>query len=411
MRAILCVLDSLGVGEAPDAASFGDTGANTFGHIVRACSSGQGDREGFREGPIMIPNLIELGLGLAAEAAGGPLPLQRPKKATGLFGFAAELSRGKDTPSGHWEMLGLPVEFDWGFFPKTVPAMPNDFTDALIMEADLPGILGNCHASGTEIVAELGETHVRSGCPIVYTSADSVVQIAAHEEHFGLERLYEVCGIARSIADRWNIGRVIARPFIGSSAQGFQRTINRRDLVTPPHGPTLLDMAQAAGHETISIGKVGDIFGHRGISTSLKAGRNASVLDVLMKEMQRAPDGALIIANFNDFDTLFGHRRDVPGYARALERFDQDLPTLLACMRDDDILILSADHGCDPTYPGSDHTREFVPIIATGPKIKPGDIGQRETFADIGQSLASHLGLSPLSVGVNFLPKGDHGEL
>lgn len=402
-RAIIAVLDSLGVGETDDAPNYGDEGANTFGHIVEACANGKADRAGTRGGPLHIPNLLQLGFGLAAKESGRfALPLEDPKDATGLYGFAAERSFGKDTPSGHWEMAGLPVEFDWVFFPRETPCFPDALIDALIDQADLPGVLGNKHASGTVIIEELGAEHMKTGKPIVYTSADSVFQIAAHEESFGLDRLYDLCAIARKLVDEYNVGRVIARPFIGE-AGGFARTGNRRDLATPPHAPTLLDIHSAAGGEVISIGKIADIFAHSGITRNVKAHGNDAIFDAMLQETRTAPENAIIFANFVDFDSLYGHRRDVVGYATALESFDQRLPELSDLLRPEDVVFLTADHGCDPTWPGSDHTRENIPMIAFGPQLQGRNIGKRDTFADLGQSVAAHLKLDPLDTGNNFL--------
>ncbi len=404
MRAILVVLDSLGVGASDDAARFGDEGANTFGHILCACAAGKADKTGLRKGPLHIPNLMALGLGHAAqEAAHEPLPLSLPGRVTAKYGFAAEKSCGKDTPSGHWEMAGLPVEFEWHTFPKTRPSFPDTLTERLIEKGHLPGIIGNCHASGTTIIEELGAEHMLSGKPICYTSGDSVLQIAAHEKTFGLERLYELCAIAREIVDNYNVGRVIARPFVGTGRGDFQRTNHRRDLSTPPHAPTLLDRYCESGGEVIAIGKIDDIFAHRGIMKTLKANGIEGTFHCLMDQIKTAPDNTLIFANFVDFDTLYGHRRDVPGYAAALETFDLILPEFQKHLCPNDIAIFTADHGCDPTWPGSDHTREFIPILAFGEKVTPGSIGKRDTFADIGQSLAQHLKIPPLPFGTSFL--------
>lgn len=391
MRAIVAVLDSFGLGSAPDAARFGDAGANTFGHIAE------------RAGPLAIPNFLSLGLGKAAEGADPRVSMPAPAHITGRYGYAAELGRGKDTPSGHWEMMGLPVDYDWGFFPQTIPTFPKALTDALIAEAKLPGVLGDRHASGTEIIEELGMEHIRTGKPIVYTSADSVFQIAAHETHFGLERLYEVCHIARRLVDPLNIGRVIARPFVGETPQTFKRTGNRHDYAMPPHKPTLLDIYAGCGHEVVGIGKISDIFAAKGITKYVKAFGNDEVFDRMMECVEGGPDNSIIFANFVDFDTLYGHRRDINGYARALEAFDRRIPQLQAALRPGDLVVFTADHGCDPTWPGSDHTREYVPVIAFGPGIAPGSIGERSTFADIGQTLAGHLGMAPLAVGTSFL--------
>ena len=402
-RAIVVVLDSMGVGAAADAAAYGSAGADTFGHIAEACALGRADTAQ-RSGPLEVPHLASLGLVDAAEAArNAPLPVARPKRRSGRFGHAAERSRGKDTPSGHWEMMGLPVEFEWGYFPDSEPCFPTALTEALIARGGISGILGNRHASGTQIIRELGEEHLRTLRPIVYTSADSVLQIAAHEERFGLERLYALCALARELVDAYQIGRVIARPFLGDSAATFTRTGNRRDLATPPHGPTLLDVAKTAGREVICVGKVGDIFAHRGVTRTVKAHGNAAVMDRLLEAMREAPEGSLLFANCVDFDTNFGHRRDVSGYARALEEFDRCVPRLREAMRPDDVAVITADHGCDPTFPGSDHTREYVPVLAFGATLSPESIGRRSSFADIGQSLAAHLGLPRLAHGTSFL--------
>ena len=405
-RVIIGVLDSFGVGAADDAAQFGDEGANTFGSILKACASGKGDIDGLRSGPLSIRNLLALGLGeLAEEAAGTTLPLGVRPSLRGAYGFAAEQGRGKDTPGGHWEMMGAPVDFDWAYFPKGPPSFPAELLSRMCTEADLPGLLGNKHASGTTILEELGEEHIRTGKPIVYTSGDSVFQIAAHEIQFGLDRLYSVCEITRRLVDAYNVGRVIARPFIGETTDTFVRTGNRRDYATPPHVRTLLDICKLAGREVISIGKISDIFAGQGITRAVKAHGNEDVFDKLLSEITNAPDGSVIFANFVDFDSLYGHRRNVPGYAAALEAFDRRLPELEAALRLGDMALLTADHGCDPTFPGSDHTREFVPIIVFGPDVPASHIGRRESFADMGQSLAAHLGVGALGAGVSFLPE------
>ncbi len=398
-RAILIVLDSFGLGATPDADQFGDQGADTFGHIVKAAIDGKADNAD-RSGALNIPNLKKLGLYAAhanyhqANGSDGNF--------IGLYGVAKELSRGKDTPSGHWEMAGLPVQFDWGYFPTTVPCFPEDLTNRLIEELDLPGILGNCHASGTEIIAHLGDEHVESGKPIFYTSADSVLQIAAHEEHFGLDRLYALCEAARVAVDDLNIGRVIARPFLGSNGE-YTRTPNRRDLAVPPQEPTLLDILEESKRTVISVGKIGDIFAHSGTGNVVKADGNMALVDATLLALNECPDGGLIFTNLVDFDQSYGHRRDVAGYANALEEFDKRLPEIMDQMIEDDLLILTADHGCDPTWPGSDHTREVVPVIGFSPSMTSRPLGTRETFADIGQTIADHLDIPALKAGSSFL--------
>ena len=392
-RAFVLVLDSVGIGGAPDAAQYGDAGADTVGHIAEACARGEGDRPSLRHGPLALPHLARLGLGEACRLASGRAP---PGLAAdglrGRYGCAAEASRGKDTPSGHWEIAGCPVRFEWGYFPDTRPCFPPDLIAALCREAELPGILGDTHASGTAIIAALGEAHMRTGKPICYTSADSVFQIAAHEETFGLARLYEVCAIARRLVDPLDIGRVIARPFVGAAAADFTRTANRRDYAVPPPAPTILDLATAAGRDVITVGKIGDIFAHRATGRVLKAAGNAALFDRTIEGAHALADGGFLFANFIDFDTIFGHRRDVAGYAAALESFDRRLPELDAILRDDDLVILTADHGCDPTFRGTDHTREQAPVLAYG-AAPPGSIGARSSFADIAASVARHLDL------------------
>jgi phosphopentomutase len=408
-RAILIVLDSVGIGGAPDAARYGDEGANTLGHIASACARGEGDREGLRAGPLALPNLARLGLGAAAAGADGTWPVGLDKPAPGaIYGRAAEISNGKDTPSGHWEIAAVPVPFAWGYFPVEEPCFPAELTEAILHEASLPGILGDKHASGTTIIAELGLEHIRTLKPICYTSADSVFQIAAHETHFGLDRLYALCETVRRLVDPLKIGRVIARPFTGETPETFERTANRRDYAVPPPEPTLLDRVVAAGGRTLAIGKIGDIYAHQGVSEVTKAAGNEALTDATLAAIGRASDGDLVIANLVDFDMLYGHRRDVPGYAAALEAFDARIPEIEAALRPGDLVIITADHGCDPTWRGTDHTREQVPILAfgraTGRRELAGkDIGGRTSFADIGETLAAHLGLAPGPHGRSFL--------
>jgi phosphopentomutase len=399
-RAFVFVLDSFGIGGAPDAAAFGDEGSDTFGHIEAECASGRGDQPGLRSGPLNVPHMRSLGLGHAAAlATGRGLPSDEP---IGFYGAATETSSGKDTPSGHWEIASLPVRFDWGYFPATSPAFPASFTDALIREAGLPGILANSHASGIGVIEQYGEEHIRTGKPICYTSTDSVIQIAAHEIHFGLERLYDVCRVARRLADELNIGRVIARPFIGETVATFQRTPNRKDLATPPPEPTLLDRLTQAGRNVLAVGKIGDIFAHRGISSVKKAPNNMAMFDAALAAMDEARDGDFVFANFVDFDTNFGHRRDVAGYAHALEEFDARLPEAFARLHDGDMLILTADHGCDPTWRGTDHTRERVPVLGTGPGLGANSLGVLPSFSDIGETIAEHLGIAGGRYGSSF---------
>lgn len=403
-RVCILLMDSLGIGASLDAHRYGDEGANTFAHIALACKHGSADKVGVRQGPLEIPYLASVGLYHAALAASGTkvVDLGSLPEPRGYYGYAVEQSLGKDTPSGHWELAGVPVMFDWGYFPNTVPCFPKELIERFIDLAQLPGVLGNKHASGTTIIEELGEEHLRTGKPIVYTSADSVFQIAAHEQHFGLERLYEISIIARQLVDEYHIGRVIARPFVGSLG-AFQRTGNRRDYATLPPAPTLLDDLKEAGREVIAIGKVSDIYAHQGPTQSIKADGNMALFDATLAAMSTAPEGSLIFCNFVDFDSSFGHRRDLIGYAKALEDFDRRLPELEAVLGPNDRVVIAADHGCDPTFPGSDHTREHIPVLFYGPGLGSQFIGRRDSFADIGQSIAEHLAIKPLSHGISFL--------
>lgn len=404
-RVCILLMDSFGIGASLDAARYGDEGANTFVHIYEKCERGECDINGVRQGPLMLPNLAQLGIYHAAMASSGSrfIDLATLSEPIGYYGYAVEQSLGKDTPSGHWELAGVPVLFEWGYFPDKPSCFPQKLIQDFIKEADLPGVLGEKHASGTTILDELGEEHIQSGKPIVYTSADSVFQIAAHEETFGLQRLYDICEIARRLVDEHQIGRVIARPFIGKSGQ-FKRTGNRKDYATLPPEKTLLDFLKASGREVIAIGKIADIYAHQGITQTIKADGNMDLFDATLAAMNTAPEGSLVFTNFVDFDSSYGHRRDVAGYANALEEFDARLPELAALLQPDDIVIIAADHGCDPTFPGSDHTREHIPVLAYGPGLNSRFIGRRDSFADIGQTIAEHVGLAPLSHGLSFLP-------
>ena len=396
-RAIILVLDSLGLGSTADSHLYGDTGSDTLGHIIEACDSGNANNTE-RHGPLLIPNLIRWGLGEAAIASRKKtLPIQRVEP-QGAFGYAKEVSAGKDTPSGHWEICGLPVPFEWGTFPNIDNCFPETLLNALIAEGNIKGTLANKHASGTKVIEEYGDEHIKSGLPICYTSADSVFQIAAHEEHFGLERLYELCSVAKRLVDPLEITRVIARPFLGNSTDGYERTPNRRDLTTPPNGPTLLDNIQDGGGEVVSVGKIGDIFSNQGVSYTVKASNNMGLVDQLISEMKKVNEG-LIFVNLVDFDTKFGHRRDVAGYALALEQFDARLPEIESKLNTNDIVLVTADHGCDPTWPGNDHTREHVPVVFYGKSIKNNNLGERESFSDMGQTIAAHLEIEPLLHG------------
>lgn len=403
-RAFVIMLDSFGLGATADAHLYGDEGADTLRHIAEYCQQGKADKLGVRAGPLHLPHFTRLGINEAAIISQGkPIPgLELNTHIEAAYGCAGERSLGKDTQSGHWEMAGVPVLFEWGYFSPHYPSFPQELIAELIKQANIPGILGNKHASGTVIIEELGEEHQKTGKPIVYTSADSVFQIAAHEETFGLSRLYQICAIARKLVDPYNIGRVIARPFSGPAGHYF-RTGHRHDYATPPPEPTLLDQIVKSGGDVISIGKVADIYAHQGITKAITADGNHALFTAFLQEIKTAPDHSLTFVNLVDFDMLYGHRRDVTGYAKALEDFDTWLPSLEKALRPGDLAIITADHGCDPSWKGTDHTREYVPVIAFGPEVQPGAIGKRETFADIGQTIAKHLGLPALKHGTAFL--------
>ena len=396
-RAIILVLDSLGLGSSADAHRYGDNGADTLGHIAEACAEGNADNSQ-RQGPLNIPNLLRWGLGAAANASRGkPLPVASVTP-QGAYGYAREVSAGKDTPSGHWEICGLPVPFEWGTFPSQENCFPSSLLQNLITQGQISGTLANKHASGTEVIKEFGEQHLETGFPICYTSADSVFQIAAHEQSFGLERLYELCKVAKRLVDPLDITRVIARPFIGTCSDDFERTANRRDLTTPPNGLTLLDFIQAAGGQVVSLGKIADIFSNQGVSYTVKGSDNMALIDQLLSQMKLVQEG-LIFVNLADFDTKFGHRRDVAGYALALEQLDKRIIEIESLLSNDDLVLITADHGCDPTWPGSDHTREHVPVVFYGNQVKNNNLGERSSFADMGQTIANHLEIDPLPHG------------
>jgi len=396
-RAFLIVMDSVGCGGAPDAGAFGDAGANTLAHIAQACAAGRAEDR--RSGPLQMPVLDGLGLGAAVRlASGDPVPGLDAVPA-GRWGAASEVSRGKDTPSGHWELAGVPVPWDWAYFPDTLPAFPPDLLAEVCRLAGTGGTLGNCHASGTEIINRLGAEHLQGGWPICYTSADSVFQIAAHEESFGLARLIALCQALAPVLHARKVGRVIARPFTGTPGQ-FQRTANRRDFAIAPPAPTLLDWVQNAGRPTHAVGKIGDIFSMQGIGTLHKGASDLALFEHLLTLSNTAEDSSLTFANFVEFDSLYGHRRDVAGYARALETFDQWAGTFLARMRPGDIAIFTADHGNDPTWHGSDHTRERVPVLVAG--AGKGALGL-VAFVDVAASIAAHLGVPAQGAGRSFL--------
>ena len=392
-RAFLVVLDSVGIGGAPDADQFfndgvPDIGANTVGHIALACATGKA--ENGRAGPLNVPHLSRLGLGAAVELASG-LKTDLPPPSGGLWGAATEVSKGKDTPSGHWELAGLPVPWNWHYFTDADHSFSDNLIEIVKATAGTEGILGNCHAPGTAIIEDLGAQHMRTGWPICYTSADSVFQIAAHEDSFGLDRLYALCEALAPELHEMKVGRVIARPFVGTEATGFTRTPNRRDYAMALPAPVLTDWVQKAGGAVHAIGKIGDIFSMQGIDTVAK-GADVDLMVDLHRQVEEAPAGSLTFANFVEFDSLYGHRRDVSGYAKALEWFDAELGRLLPKLKDGDLLVLTADHGNDPTWTGTDHTRERVPVLVAGKGH--GELGHIG-MVDVAALVAMHLGVTP----------------
>lgn len=389
-RAFLIVIDSVGIGGAPDADRFfngdlPDTGANTVAHIAETAG-------------LRVPTLDALGLGAAVKLASGVDVLGLGQTPAGAWGAATEVSPGKDTPSGHWELAGVPVPWDWHVFPEQIPAFPDDLTAEICAKAGTDGILGNRHASGTAIIAEEGAEHLKTGWPICYTSADSVLQIAAHEEHFGLDRLHQLCADLASTLHAMKVGRVIARPFVGEPGS-FARTANRKDFAIAPPAPTICDDVHGAGRKVYAVGKIGDIFSMRGID-DLRKGRDAELMDHLYDLVDEAEDGAFIFANLVEFDSEYGHRRDPKGYGKHLEWFDGALTKLLPKLRANDLLIVTADHGNDPTWPGTDHTRERVPVLVHGIGAKP--LGQL-AFTDVAASVADYLQVPYRGEGRSFL--------
>lgn len=405
-RVFVLVLDSFGVGYSSDANKFNDIGANTFGHIAEYCYFGKANHN--RLGSLNIPNLMSLGLGEIYNKVTGHFPsgIVQPKNIISNYGYASEISTAKDTSSGHWEIAGVPVLFEWDYFKDKHNSFPNDLVENIITKFKLPGILGNCHASGTEILNYYGEEHIKTKQPIFYTSSDSVFQVACHEKYFGLNNLYELCCGIRSVLDEYNLNitRVIARPFLGDAQFNFTRTGNRRDFSKPPHKKTILQkLIDEKNGNVIALGKIGDIFAHIGITKSIYAVGLHALISETIHQIHVALNNTIVFVNFVDFDSIWGHRRDVSGYANGLEFFDVHLPHILHSLYDEDILIITADHGCDPTWPGTDHTREYVPILLYNKFMKNNYFGHRKTFSDIAQTIAKYFYLPPMKYGVSIL--------
>lgn len=381
-RIILIVLDGVGVGELPDAGDYGDLGSSTLPHVAEASRG------------LTLPHLQQLGLGNISALQGVP-PVADP---AGAWGRMEQLSTGKDSVVGHWELAGVIQKRPFATFPA---GFPQEVIDAFTEETGLP-VLGNVAASGTEILQRLGEKHLETGSPILYTSVDSVLQIAAHEDLIAPDRLYQLCRVAERIVAPYNICRVIARPFVGTCAADFRRTSRRHDFPCPPPGPSLLDLLQTAKIETCSVGKIFDLFAGRGLDSSYPTSGNDEGMVKTLEALHRIVQG-LVFVNLVDFDMLYGHRRDAEGFARALEKFDQWLPQLQSAMETEDLLIITADHGCDPVTPGTDHTREYVPLLAWSPVMQHGcDLGVRGSFADVGATIAELFSIE-LDCGKSFL--------
>ncbi len=386
-RVILVILDSLGIGELPDARLYQDQGSNTLGNLAKAL------------GRIDLPMLESLGLGELVD-----LRHPQAKEVIGCYGQMAESSPGKDTTTGHWELTGLILQEPFPLYPHGFPLeIINEFEKIIGTKT-----IGNIPASGTEIIKQLGAEHLRTGYPIVYTSADSVFQIACHEQKFGLQRLYSICGQARALlTGNHAVGRVIARPFSGTNSADFCRTANRKDYSLKPPAPTVLDLLQQNGHLSFGIGKIEDIFAGQGLTDSIHTRDNAMGLEATRETMRRtAGRSGLIFVNLVDFDMMYGHRNDINGYAQALSTADQGLKLIIQQMSDEDLLMITADHGCDPTTPSTDHSREYVPLLVYGKPFKKNvNLGTRATFADVGQTIADYCQIGPLINGTSFLPE------
>ena len=392
-RVIWLVMDSFGIGGASDANKFGDKGSDTLGNISK-------------HHKLKIPNMSSIGLLKAYELNNKKtLPIESCKniKDCSFWGVAKEASVGKDTLSGHWEMAGVIMDIDMRYFEKKIPTFPDEIINEIKKKSGIKGVLGNRHAGGLEIIESLGEEHIKSGYPIFYTSADSVLQIAVHEEYFGLEKLYNLCEITRKVSDKYNIGRVIARPFTGDRRSDFKRTKNRKDYALRPSGKSILEIALEHNKSVIGVGKIDDIFGGHGISKKVLAYKLDGLIDATLQQMNELNSDGIIYTNFVDFDMEWGHRRDTDGYAKGLEYFDKRLKDIIDNLKDGDFLIITADHGCDPTFKGSDHTRENVPIFGILKGKNLGEIGIRNSFADMANSIAEHLSLPSTKLGSSFL--------
>ncbi|CAL4043856.1 Phosphopentomutase [Buchnera aphidicola (Tetraneura ulmi)] len=405
-RVFLIILDSFGIGSCMDSYEFGDYGANTFGNIAKMCFLGKANNG--RSGVLSIPNLMSLGIGeIFKEVTGNyPLGVKKTKFLQGCYAYSSSISKGKDTFSGHWEIVGVPIFKEWFFFNKLTNSFSKSLLNKIKNDCGLTGILGNCHASGTEIIKKFGIEHLLTKKPIFYTSSDSVFQVSCHEKEYGLNNLYELCKKIRIILNKnkINIARVIARPFIGNNPENFKRTEKRKDFSIIINKKTVLEkLILEKGGSVHAIGKISDIFSGIGITSSISTQDLFDSFEKTIKAINCCSRNSIVFSNFIDFDSLWGHRRDVSGYAKGLEYFDFNLPRLLNILKKDDLLIITADHGCDPTWIGTDHTREYVPILIYKKKMKNKFLGCRKTFADISQTISEYFGISRMNYGDSIL--------
>ncbi|CAL4323794.1 phosphopentomutase [Buchnera aphidicola] len=410
-RVFVLVLDSLGIGYSKDSVKFGDYGSNTLGHIIECCYKNFANSYG-RNGVLKIPNLVKLGIinALKKSSKNKIFGFNKESKIIGSYAYSKEISTSKDTSSGHWEMMGSPVLFKWTYFKSLKNSFPLDLLNKIQKKFLINGFLGNCHASGTDIINIYGKEHIKYNYPIIYTSSDSVFQIACHEKSFGLERLYDLCLLVRKILNKskYKVTRVIARPFLNDQKNQFYRTRNRKDFSISPNEETVLEkLVKEKKGEVISIGKISDIFNNKGITKQVNVYELEKIFEALYKELKNYSEyrkkNIIVFANFVDFDSYWGHRRDVSGYAKELELFDIKIPKFLSLMKKNDLLIITSDHGCDPTWKGTDHTREHVPILIYKKNLIPKYLGYRKTFSDISQTISNYLGLSKMKFGKKII--------
>ncbi|HET9678695.1 MAG TPA: phosphopentomutase [Buchnera sp. (in: enterobacteria)] len=406
-RVFLIILDSFGIGSCGDSYKFGDYGANTFGNIAKMCFLEHANHGG-RSGVLSIPNLMSLGIGEIFKKITGnyPFGILKTNVIKGCYAYSSSVSKGKDTFSGHWEIVGVPIFKEWCYFDQIKNSFSELLLNEIITSSNLSGFLGNCHASGTEIIKKLGVEHLLTKKPIFYTSSDSVFQVSCHEQEYGLDNLYNLCKKIRFILDKnkINIARVIARPFIGTNPINFKRTEKRKDFSITINKKTVLEkLILEKGGSVYAIGKISDIFSGVGITNSTTTKNLSESFRETIRSIKSCKKNSIVIANFIDFDSLWGHRRDVSGYAKGLEYFDYNLPRILNILKKNDLLIITADHGCDPTWKGTDHTREYIPILFYKQNIGNKFLGHRKTFSDISQTISKYFGISKMNYGTSIL--------